>query len=76
MPTHLEAVMSAISKAEAERDKLLKQWKAAKTAPDKEKLKKTADGARKIAIAFYDQIDAAKVKDKAAMLEGFKEMGF
>ncbi len=75
MASNLDGVLAAIKKADAERQKLLKEWKAAKAAPEKEKLKKMAEGARKIALAYFEQIDAAKAKDRAAMLEGFKEMG-
>jgi hypothetical protein len=75
MATHLEATIKACNKALDEAKKLEKQFKAAKTAQDKEKLKKMAEGAKKIGLAFYNSIDAAKDKDRAEMLAAFKTMG-
>ena len=75
MPTNLDIAISAIKKAEAEAAKLTKEWKAAKTPAEKDKLKKMAEAAKKIANLHFDSIDAAKVKDKAKMLDTFKEMG-
>ena len=60
MASHLDGVLSAIKKADAEREKLVKDWKAAKTPAEKDKLKKMAEGAKKIAVAFYGQIDAGQ----------------
>lgn len=75
MGSNLEAINSAIKKADAEREKIIKEWKAAKTPQEKEKLKKMAEGIRKMILAHLDQVDAAKAKDRAAMDNTFKEMG-
>jgi hypothetical protein len=73
--SHLETLMQAIKKTLEERDRLLKQFKAAKTPEEKKKLQAMAEGARKIALAHYEMVDAAKAKDKTAMLSSFKELG-
>jgi hypothetical protein len=73
--TNLETLMQAIKKTLDERDKLLKQFKAAKNPEEKKKLQAMAEGARKIALAHYEMVDTAKAKDKTAMLNSFKEMG-
>jgi hypothetical protein len=75
MPTHLEQTIKACSKALDEAKKLEKQFKAAKTAEEKEKIRKMAAGAKKIAEAFYNSIDAAKEKDRQELLGIFKLMG-
>ena len=75
MGSHLDAVVKACDKALEEAAKLEKQWKAAKPGPEKDKLKKMAEGAKKIGIAFYAQVDAAKLKDEKDMLATFKNMG-
>jgi hypothetical protein len=67
MATHLEETMKACKKAFDEAEKLEKQFKAAKTAQEKDKLKKMAIAAKKIGAAFYDMIPAAAAKDKAQM---------
>jgi hypothetical protein len=75
MATHLEETIKACNKALDEAKKLEKQFKAAKTPQEKDKLKKMAEGAKKIGIAFYNSIDAAKENDRAEMLGIFKNMG-
>lgn len=75
MGSHLDATIKACNKALDEAKKLEKQFKAAKTAQEKEKLKLMAQGARKIGEAFYNSIDAAKEKDRAEMLACFKTCG-
>ena len=75
MGTHLDAVMKACNNALDEAKKLEKEFKAAKTAPEKVKLKKMAEAAKKIALAHFSQIDAAKEKDKLELNNVFKEMG-
>ena len=75
MGSHLEETIKACNKALDEAKKLEKQFKTAKTAQEKDKLKKMAEGAKKIGLAFYNSIDAAKQKDQAEMLNAFKTMG-
>jgi hypothetical protein len=75
MGQHLDATMKACSKAYAEAEKLKKQYDAAKTPQDKEKYKKMAEGAKKIGLAHFKMIDAAKQKDEAELLGIFKTMG-
>jgi len=67
--SHLSETMKACEKCLAEAKKLEKQWKAAKSPQDKEKLKKMADACRKMAAAYYDMIPAAKDKDKKEVLD-------
>jgi len=75
MASHLEQTIKACSKALDEAKKLEKQFKAAKTPQDKDKLKKMAEAAKKIGVAYYNMIDSAKQKDQAEMLGIFKTMG-
>ncbi len=74
MGSHLDAIAAAVKKAKKEAEKLEKEFLAAKTPQEKEKLKKMAEGAWKIAEAHINQVDAAKAKDKAEMLEIFKKI--
>ena len=75
MGSHLEATIKACDKALDEAKKFEKQFKTAKTAQEKEKLRKMAEAAKKIGLAYYNSIDAAKQKDQAEMLAAFKTMG-
>jgi hypothetical protein len=75
MGSHLDETIKACDKALDEAKKLEKEYHDAKTAQEKERLKKLAVAARKIAEAHYNSIDAAKEKDRAAMLASFKNMG-
>jgi hypothetical protein len=72
MGSHLSETIKACDKALEEAKKLEKEFKAAKTPKEKERLKKMAEAAKKIGEAFYNSIDAAKEKDRAAMNAAFK----
>ncbi len=75
MPSHLELTVKAVSKALDEAKKIEKEMKAATKPAEKEKLRKMAEAAKKIASAFWDQIDTAKAKDKADLEGIFKQIG-
>jgi hypothetical protein len=75
MPSHLELTVKAVSKALDEAKKLEKEFKAATKPAEKEKLKKMAEAAKKIAVAHFDTIEAAKQKDRVEMDGIFKSMG-
>jgi len=67
--SHLSETLKACEKCFEEAKKLEKQFKAAKSPQDKEKLKKMAEGAKKMGIAYYEMIPAAKDKDKKEMID-------
>ena len=66
--SHLSETLKACEKCFDEAKKLEKQFKAAKSPQDKEKLKKMAEAAKKMGVAYYDMIPAAKDKDKKEMI--------
>jgi len=68
MGKKLDEVVKAGNKALDEAKKLQKQYAAAKTPQEKDKYKKMAEGARKIALAFGDMVAAAAKEDKTELL--------
>jgi uncharacterized membrane protein (DUF106 family) len=75
MGTHLDETVKACNKCLDEAKKLEKQFKAAKTPQDKDKLRKMAEASKKMAKLYFDAIEAAKVKDAKVMYEILKNMG-
>ena len=75
MGTHLEAAVKACSKCLDEAKKLEKEFKAAKTPQDKDKLKKQAEACKKMAKVYLDGIAAAQAKDAQVMKDILKNMG-
>ncbi len=69
MGKKLDDIVKAGNKALDEAKKLQKAYKDAKTPQEKEKYKKMAEGAKKIANAFADMVVVAAKEDKAEMLE-------
>jgi hypothetical protein len=69
MASHLEETVKAMSKCRDEAKKLEKQYLAAKTPQEKEKITKMADACKKMAMGYFNMIDSAKDKDKKEMGE-------